>query len=105
MILEATVISEMKREPPMTIQMNPIIRAASMLILFKIRKGKLFCSYSAIPLKKALIVKIAAAKRKMPGKRRDFLVILLPVKKTNKERNRTTSVKQSWDIQKNTNTS
>ena len=89
MILEATVISEMKREPPMTIQMNPIIRAASMLILFKIRKGKLFCSYSAIPLKKALIVEITA------GRRRDFSVILLPAKKTNNERKRMTSVKQS----------
>ena len=52
-----------------------------------------------------MMVVIAETKSKIPGKKRDFLVILLPVKKTNKERNRTTSVKQSWDIEKNTNTS
>ena len=52
-----------------------------------------------------MMVDIAVAKSKIPGRKRDFLVILSPVKKTNKERNRTTSVKQSWEIEKNTKTS
>ena len=49
-----------------------------------------------------MIVVIAAIKSQIPGKKSDFVVILLPVKMTNKERNRKTSVKQSWEIAKNT---
>ena len=39
MILERTVMKEMKREPPMTIQLNPMIRAEKVLVPFKSRKG------------------------------------------------------------------
>ena len=39
MIRERTVMMEMKREPPMTIQLNPMIRAEKVLVPFKSRKG------------------------------------------------------------------
>ena len=68
-------------EPPMTMQINPMTRAEK--------------------LKNAMIVDIAVVNSKVPGKKRDFFVILLLVRKTNKERKRMASVKQSWEIEKN----
>ena len=46
MILERTVMMEMKREPPMTIQINPMTRAEKVLMPFKIRKGRKSESFS-----------------------------------------------------------
>ena len=40
MILERTAMMEMKREPPMTIQINPMTRAEKVLMPFKSRKGR-----------------------------------------------------------------
>ena len=39
MVLERTVMKEMKREPPMTIQLNPMIWAEKVLVPLKSRKG------------------------------------------------------------------
>jgi hypothetical protein len=50
-------------------------------------------------------VHIADAKRINPGKKRVFLLILLPVMKTNKDRKRILSVKQSWEMEKNVKSS
>ena len=40
MILERTVMMEIKREPPMTIQISPMTRAEKVLRPFKRRKGR-----------------------------------------------------------------
>ena len=100
-ILKKPVIKEMNTEPPMTIQINPMIRAEKVFKPFKSRKGNPVSSYWTIPLKNALIVDNAVANSKIPGKKRDFFVIIWLVKKKKKERKRMASVKQSWEIEKN----
>ena len=91
----------MNVEPPMTMQINPMSRAESVLKPFKSRKDNPFSSNWTIPLKNAMIVDIAVVNSKIPGKKRDFFVIIWLVKKKKKERKRMASVKQSWEIEKN----
>ena len=94
-------MEEMKREPPMTIQLNPMIRAEKVFKPFKSMKGNPVSAYWTISLKNALIVDDSVANSKIPGKKRDFFVIIWLVKKKKKERKRMASVKQSWEIEKN----
>ena len=51
-------------------------------------------------VKKALEVVPADTKRKIPGRKRDFLVILLPVKTRRRKKNIIASVVDIWEIEK-----
>ena len=51
-------------------------------------------------MKKAMLVEVAEAKSKIPGMKRCFLVNLLPVRITTRERKRSVSETVSWEMEK-----